>query len=283
MLCSRFTLNRRTLLIVILWAGKGFSQVSQLPTTDDAVAAGVQALKAGDLETAQNFLNQALKQGIRHPIVFHNLGVIAQERHKDAQAVAWFRKSLLQDPNYGPSRLLLGSSLLSLGKADDAVHELKLAVRSMPNEPAAHLQLARAYEATEQWVQAVDELEMLTALAPDNAEYSYQLGKALTRLSGWSLQQISRVNPNSARLHQALGQEYAIQGNYDRALLAYQQAAKADPKLPEIHLGMGLILLQLKRFDEALAQINLELALVPESKMAADAKTRIEAEKTASH
>jgi len=271
------------LLMVILWAGRGFSQVSQPSPLEDAVAAGVQALKAGDLETAQNFLDQALKQGIKHPIVFHNLGVIAQERRNDAQAVAWFRKSLLLDPNYGPSRLLLGSSLLSLGKTDDAVRELKRAVRSMPNEPAAHLQLAKAYEATEKWGQAVDELQKVTALAPDNAEYSYQLGKALTGLSGWSLQQISRVNPNSARLHQALGQEYAIQGKYDRALLAYQQAASANPKLPEIHQGMALILLQLKRFDEALAQINLELALVPESKMAADAKNRIEAEKTTSH
>jgi len=271
------------LLMVILSAGRCLSQVSQRSSPEDAVAAGVQALKAGDLETAQNFLNQALKQGIKHPIVFHNLGVIAQERRNHAQAVAWFQKSLLLDPTYGPSRLLLGSSLLSLGKTDDAVRELQRAVRSMPSEPSAHLQLARAYEAAEKWGLAVDELQKLTTMAPDNAEYSYQLGKALTRLSEWSLQQISRVNPNAARLHQALGQEYVIQGKYDRALLAYQRAAAADPRLPEIHLGMALILLQLKRFDEALAQVNLELALVPESKMATDAKTRIEAEKTTAH
>ena len=151
----------------------------------------------------------------------------------------------------------------------------------MPREPSAHLQLAKAYEASDKWGLAVDELQKLTTMAPDNAEYSYQLGKALSRLSEWSFEQISRVNPNSARLHQALGQEYVIQGKYDRALLAYQQAAKADPKLPEIHLGMALILLQLKRLDEALAQANLELALVPESKMATDAKARIEAERTA--
>ena len=63
---------------------------------------------------------------------------------------------------------------------------------------------------------------------------------------------------------------------------AYQQAAMADPKLPEIHLGMGLTLLQLKRFDEALAQINLELSLVREQN-GCRYETRIEAENTASH
>jgi len=283
MLCSRLCLNRRTIAILVFLLGlRGFSQVSQ-SSPEDAVAAGVQALTAGDLETAQKFLNQALQQGIKFPIVFHNLGVIAQERRNHAQAVAWFRKSLALNPHYGPSRLLLGSSLLFLGKSNDAVRELKLAVRSMPHEPAAHLQLARAYESTDRWMLAVDELQKLMVLAPDNAEYAYQLGKALAKLSGWSLQELSRVNPSSARLQQALGQEYAIQGKYDRALAAYQQAAKADPKLPEIHLGMGLILLQLNRFDEALAQVEQELALVPDSKMAADAKTRIESEKAVPH
>jgi tetratricopeptide (TPR) repeat protein len=282
--CLHSLAHCRTIaVIILLLSSRSFAQLSQRSLPDDPVAVGVQALKAGDLDTAQDFLSQALKQGIKHPIVFHNLGVIAQERRNDAQAVVWFRKSLVMDPNYGPSHLLLGSSLLSLGKREDAVRELKRAVRLMPQEPAAHMQLAKAYEATENWILAVDELQKLTALAPDNAEYAYQFAKALAKLSGWSIQEISRVNPNSARLHQALGQEYAIQGKFDRALIAYQEAAQADPRLPEIHLGMGLILLQLKRFDDALAEIKQELALVPDSKMAADAKTRIEAEKAAAH
>lgn len=275
----------RRMMAVLLWliATRGFSQLSRSTTPDDVVTEGVRALQDGNLEAAQRLLDQALQQGVNHPIVFHNLGVIAQERHNQKQAVIWFRKSLVVDPNYGPSRLLLGSSLLALGQNDAAMHELSRAVRLMPDEPAARLQLAKAYEATEKWMLAVEQLQKLATLAPQNAEYAYQLGKALTRLSGWSLQEISRVNPNAARLHQALGQEYSIQEKYDRALVAYQQAAKADPKLPEIHLGIALILLQMKRFDEALAEIEQELALSPDSKMAADAKNRIETAKAATN
>lgn len=284
MLWSRFLLSLRTISLIIFVLGvRALSQISQPSPAEKAIAAGVEALKAGNLDSAEHLFSQALQQGIKHPIVFHNLGVIAQQRRKDAQAVDWFRKSLLLDPNYGPSRLLLGSSLLSLGRSTDAVRELKRAVRLMPDEPAAHLQLAKAYESTENWLLAVSELQTLNSLSPDNAEYAYQLGKALAKLSGWSMQEISSVNPRSARLKQALGQEYAIQGKFDLALVTYQQAAKADPKLPEIHLGMGLILLQLRRFDEAAAEITQELALVPDSKMAADAKERIAAEKAAAH
>src|SRR6185437_9162639 len=106
---------------------------------------------------------------------------------------------------------------------------------------------------------AVEELPQAADLAPQEAEYSYLLGRAWTRLSAWSYQRLARLNPDSARLHQALGQEYAMAGKYELAIAAYQEAARSDPKLPEIHLALALLLLELKKTDEASAEINLEL------------------------
>lgn len=257
------------------------AQGTPSPETQSKIASGIELLKSGELDNAERTFTSLLAQGTKSALVFHNLGVIAQERAKHREAVTRFQEALRLEPNYGPSRLLLGSSLLSLGKVADAIGELKRAVVLMPNEPAARLELAKAYEADESWINAVQQLQKLVTLVPDNVEYSYQLGKALTKLSGWSLRQIELQNPDSARLHQMLGQDYAIQEKYDEALTAYQHAAQADPKLPEIHLGMALILLQLKRFDEAMMQIDSELQLMPESKRAADIKARIEQEKSA--
>ncbi|PYV56626.1 MAG: hypothetical protein DMG96_17965 [Acidobacteria bacterium] len=273
-------LARAGMLSSVLGCGL-LAQGNPSPEIQSKIASGIELLKSGDLDNAERAFNSLLTQGAKSAPVFHNLGVIAQERSKHREAVTRFREALRLQPNYGPSRLLLGSSLLSLGKITDAIGELKRATVLMPNEPAARLELAKAYEADDNWINAVEQLQKLVSLVPDNTEYSYQLGKALTKLSGWSLRQIELQNPNSARLHQALGQEYAIQEKYDEALTAYQQAAQADSKLPEIHLGMALILLQLKRFDEALTQIDSELQLMPESKRAADIKARIEQEKTA--
>jgi len=244
------------------------------------IASGIELLKSGDLDNAERVFNSLLTQGVKSALVFHNLGVIAQERGQHREAVMRFREALRLQPSYGPSRLLRGSSLLSLGETAEAIAELKRAAVLMPNEPVARLELAKAYEADDNWINAVAQLQKLVNMVPDNGEDSYQLGKALTKLSAWSLRQIELQNPDSARLHQALGQEYAIQERYDEALTEYQQAARADPKLPEIHLGMALILLQLKRFEEALTQIDSELHLVPESKPAADIKARIEQEKS---
>ena len=172
--------------------------------------------------------------------------------------------------------MLLGSSLLVLGRKAEAVRELQRAVRLMPQQPQAHLQLANAYEASENWIAAAQQLQKLVKLAPQEPEYAYQLGKAWMRLSGWSYQRMARINPHSARLQQGLGQEYAVQEKYDLALEAFQRAADADPKLPEVHLAIGSILLEQKKYEQALAEIALELKLVPESKGAAELKAKIE-------
>ena len=262
--------------------GLGACAQEGLPSSEaEQMASGVQALKSGDLDIAEHIFKDALQHGVKHPLVFHNLGVIALQRNDRQLAVTRFHQALALQPNYGPARLLLGSSLLALGRNSDATRELSRAVLLMPKQPAAHLELAKAYEAQEHWLQAVEQLQEITRLAPENEEYSYQLGKALTKLSGWSLEEISRVNPDSARLHQALGQEYLIQEKYEQALEAYQEAARRDPKLPELHLGMALILMQLKRFDDALHEAELELELVPESKAALEAKAKIAAARAA--
>lgn len=266
--------------LLFLHAGIFASAQEHLPPSLEAqVAPGVAALKSGDLETAERIFSGVLRQGIKHPLVYHNLGVIAQQRGRHREAVTKFRQALALQPDFGPSHLLLGSSLLALRKNTEAVHELQRATRLMPEQPQAHLQLAKAYEASENWIAAVRQLQKLVELAPQDPEYSYQLGNAWLKLSGWSYQQISKINPGSARLYQALGQEYAVQEKFEQALAAFQRAAQSDPKLPEIHLAIALICLQLKRFDEAMAAIQLELELVPASKAALDAKARIEAAK----
>jgi len=278
---SRRGLCLRAAAVLFVCTGSAVLAQNVPPSREAQVAPGIEALKVGDLDKAEEVFSDSLRHGIRHPLVFHNLGVIAQQRGNHQQAVMRFRQAIALQPDHGPTRLLLGSSLLALRKNAEAARELNRAVSLMPREPEARLQLAKAYEASENWIAAVQQLQKLVELVPQNAEYFYQLGRAYSMLSAWSYQQISRMNPDSARLHQALGQEYVIQEKYDQALEAYQQAARSDPKLPEIHLAMAVIYLELKKFDQALAEVKLEQELAPESKVAEETKAKIEAAKAA--
>ena len=283
-LCACDTRKARILAVLFLFCCAAIPAFGQDPLPAEAqtrIAAGVQALKSGDLSTAEKIFSEAEHQGLKHPLIFHNLGIIAQQRGNHEQAIIRFRQAIQLKPDYGPSHLLLGSSLLAVHRQAEAVRELKRAANLMPDEPQVHLLLAKACEASNNWIGAVQEYQKLASMAPQEPEYAYQLGKALSKLSGWSYQEISRINPNSARLQQALGQEYAIQEKYDLALAAYRRAAVLDPQLPEIHLGMAVILLSQEKYDEALEEVRREQSLVPQSKAAAEARTKIEAAKLA--
>lgn len=268
-------------IALCLMLSLGTNSFAQSTALEKRIVAGTEALKSGDLDAAEKIFAQMLRQGVRSALVLHNLGVIARQRGDHQQAIARFREAILRQRSYAPSHLLLGASLLALNRQAEALDELKRAADLLPAEPQAHLQLARAYESVDDWPAAVGEYQKLTELAPEDAEYAYLLGKALTKLSAWSYQQIVRLEPNAARLHQSLGQEHLVQGKYDLALAAYQRAAQADPNLPEIHLALALIWLELKKFDDALAMIEAELKLVPESKIALETKKKIEAAKAA--
>lgn len=258
------------------------TQAQPATSPEKLSAAGVAALKAGRTDEAEKIFQQLLRQGDRTPFVLHNLGIVSQQRGDHARAVTQFREAIRLQPAYGPAHLLMGVSLAATGKTTEAVSAFERAVRLMPQEPQAHWQLARAYERIDNRPAAVEQYQALRQLAPQEPEYAYQLGRAYSRLAGWSYQRLAQLNPNSARLHQSLGQQYLMQGRTELARRSYQQAAQADTKLPEIHLALALIYLEQKQFAEAAREIELELKLVPHSKTALAVKRQIETAKAAS-
>ncbi len=243
---------------------------------EEVFTRGVTAQKAGQLETAEKAFLQVLQQGGKVAYVYNNLGIVYQQRGEHQRAVSQFREAIRLQPDYVAPRILLGASWLVLGKVQEATRELERAVKLQPREPLARQQLAKSYELAGNIPGVVDQFRRIRELAPQEPEYAYQLGKAYMKLSEWSYQQIMRIKPGSARLHQTLGQQLDVQGKPDLALQAYQRAAETDPTLPEIHLAMAQICLQQGKKAEARKQIEHELAIVPESAAALTLKRKIE-------
>jgi len=67
------------LVPLVIYAGTSAGQNATLPGREQ-LAKGIAALRAGDLDSAEKVFTLALHQGVRSPLVYHNLGVIAQER-----------------------------------------------------------------------------------------------------------------------------------------------------------------------------------------------------------
>jgi len=239
---------------------------------------GVQALKAGRLDEAETAFRGVLRQGGNRAYVHNNLAIVHQQQGKHAEAVAECREAIRLDPAYAPPRVVLGGSLLALGRVAEATTELERAVKLLPKERLVREQLARAYTRGGNPAAAIEQYRALREMAPDDPEYAYQLGRAYLRLSEWAMQRLREIDPGSARIYQALGHNYRVQGRADLAVRAFERAAQADPKLPEIHLALAQIHLEQKNYGEARKEIDRELALVPESAGARALKRRLEAE-----
>lgn len=246
------------------------------PALAERFSQGVAALKADRLDEAERSFRAVLAGGGDRAFVHHNLGIALQRRGRHAAAVAEFRVAARQDPAFGPARLLAGASLLALGRPAEAIVELDRAVALMPRELAAHLQLADACERAGNVPRMVAVYRTIVALAPDETEYAYRLGKAYLRLSQWSFERIQSVDPGSARLSQALGSEYLRQGRPDLARQAFEQAAARDPAIADVHVALARISLDEQRWEDASRAIDRALALLPESREARALKARID-------
>jgi tetratricopeptide (TPR) repeat protein len=258
---------RRAALAVLFVVGCGAAAHPQdLPEALRApFEAGVQALKAGRLDEAEAAFQRVVREGGRTAFVLNNLAIVEQRRNRHEQAAGYLREAIRLDAAYVAPRILLGASLLALDRAAEAAAELEKAVKLAPQDVLARQQLARAYERAGNLPPAVDQYRKLKELAPDDPEAAYQLGRAYLALSEWSLKRLRETAPGSARLQQALGHNYRVQGKPELAEAAFRRAAAADPSLPEIHLALAQLYAEQKRWADARKEAEAELALVPES------------------
>lgn len=237
---------------------------------------GVQALRAGDLKRAGYLFNEVLQQGGKAAFVYNNLGIVYQQLNEHQKAITEFREASRFDARYEAPHVLMGASLLALGKVSDAIRELERAVTLAPEEPRARFELGRAYMRGNQPLKAAEQFQVARRVAPQNSEYAYQLGMAYLNVAQWCVARIRQKAPKSARLYQIMAGNYRAQGQLGRAKTALEVAARADPSLPGVHLEIATIDLQQGDAKGARKQIEKELAIVPESASALALKHRLE-------
>jgi tetratricopeptide (TPR) repeat protein/predicted Ser/Thr protein kinase len=191
------------------------------------------------------------------------------------RAMEMEKRALSIDPELADAHSWLGVTLLSLGKTDEAIAEIREALRLEPDNAQAHQGLARAY-----WVgkgdfaAAIPVFERAIKLNPD-AGYSYL---QLSLLLAWD-GQLARAEDVSRRAvelqeqyisgnlglqivgaHSRLGYVKYLMGSYDEALKEYERElafigasdhALRDRTLLELNVKIGATYLRQGRTDDA--------------------------------
>jgi superkiller protein 3 len=248
------------------------------PTLNEKFQKGVEALRNEEFTEASRIFEELVRGGMVAPFLYHNLGIAYQRQRRHEEAIAQFRKALELDPSFAESRVLLGAGLLVVNRPKEAITELERAVRTMPENVAINQQLAQAYELHGTPFQVAAQYKRLSEMEPNNPEYAFKLGRAYTDIADWCYREMMKEDLNSARVYQALGQMYMIRQDWASAEGALKKAVEADPNLPDIHLTLASILIQQKKFEEALHLVEKELQIVPGNLGAQQLKTQLTAQ-----
>jgi tetratricopeptide (TPR) repeat protein len=172
------------------------------------------------------------------------------------------------DPN---ARLESAISLEKAGQTQAAVRQFRELLRAAPPPKVAgqaRLELVRIHGRRGEWWEAAEQLQELRKLAPGDVEYAYQLGVVYRNLSKSAFEHMRTMGPLSARFQQLLGEQYSVGGDSAKAVYAFSQAIQADPKLGGSHLALSMVYLREGKRDQALAEIDKELEIAPESAVA---------------
>jgi tetratricopeptide (TPR) repeat protein len=164
-------------------------------------------------------------------------------------------------PDLDAAHLQLGYALLSLGYAAEAI---------------PHLERVHALEAlgiaqieTGQYQEAVANLSDALVKRPNDPDLLYYLGRAGGLLSKRAIDTLLSVYPDSARAHQAMGENYFVLRQMPQAEQEYREALRQRPDIPGLQLELGLVYAGAAQWSKAEEAFRAEVKRQPASAEAA--------------
>lgn len=174
-----------------------------------------------------------------------NLGAVLFFQGAYADAIPELRAALKLRPTLWKTESLLGIAEKRTGAVEAALHDLEKAFPSVPEEKIrveTGMELIEIYSATGDLEKAATTVSVLRKLEPTNGAILYAAYRIYSSLTDESLLSLSVIEPNSARMHQALAHELAKRGNTAEAIENYRAALKLDPQLPGLHFELAEML-----------------------------------------
>jgi tetratricopeptide (TPR) repeat protein len=171
-----------------------------------------------------------------------NLGVLLFFQGAYADAIPQLRAALKLKATLWKIQALLGIAEKRTGNIEAGRHDLEQAFPKVQEEKIrieTGMELIEIYSAAGELEKAGTTVNALRKLDPTNEAVLYTAYRLYSDLAAESLLSLSVVNPNSARMHQAMAHELAKRGNTAEAIENYRTAIKLDPRLPGLHFELA--------------------------------------------
>lgn len=198
------------------------------------------------------------------------LGLMAESEEDYAEAEVCMSRAALLEPNAMLARARLAYLATARGDHEAALPELRLWAEAQPEESAPLLHLASALVELEEWTEAAQALDRALSLEPQSAALHRRRGDLCRRLvereraeAHYAAALALDPEDDETRLKHAL--LLADLGRVDDALAELSEILRRDTGNAVAHYQRGLLLYTEKGdLDAALADLDRALALDPE-------------------
>ena len=238
-------------MTLALLAGLAWQAVS--PEAAHHAQAGLAAKEQGKLAEAIVEFQKVTQLAPALPAGFVNLGAAYLEARQYAAAIAPLKKALELNPQLAGADQMLGMALLSAGYAAEAIPHLQQVQGA----------LGIAQLKTGNLADAIVNLGAALKQRPNDPDLLYYLGRASGLFSKQILDSLDTSNPDSARAHQALAENYAVLRQVPEAEKEYREALRLRPDTPGIHLALGQLYATASQWAKAEEQFRVETQLQP--------------------
>jgi len=224
---------------------------------------GLVELQRGNFERARQLLTRArrLNPDVAQP--HHALGVLAERERRPDLASPNYYEALRVDPGFAPSRANLAHLLYDGGLYEDALVQFRRLVEAAPDVIAAHVGLASTLLHLERVSEAREVIENALAAAPDDPELAI-LSARLEIRGGEFDSAVARLSPlthtrSDLAVH-ALSWLAAAEVARGRPRAAVAAAERAIALAPDDALASFALGVSLKKLGDPGAQRWLERA-----------------------
>jgi tetratricopeptide (TPR) repeat protein len=219
------------------------------------------ALEAGKWAEAVPLLEKAVAADAADYRARFNLAFALSQLQRDAEAIEQYTKLADAHPDLIPARLNLGILLLRQKQAGAALPHLEAAAEKRPQDFRARFYLAEALLGAGQHERAAEAYRQALEIDAKSAAASVGLGRALARagqLDAARKHYLQAVQLDSEFRDALLELGDLLEQKHQpvQALEVYLEFLKAKPDNVAVRERAGVLLLQQKRYEEAIQQLE---------------------------
>jgi tetratricopeptide (TPR) repeat protein len=252
------------------------AQVSSPSSTMSLLQDAAQAMTSGKLTRAETDLRTVLRTAPDDYRALDLLGVVRVLQHRDVEAAQLFRRAVQKKADFAPAHAHLGQLYLQKGRVDDAVPQLREALRIDSARTDASDALVHILRDQSKTAAAAGDSGSSLALlrearnyAPDDPDVQFEFGAMALQLSLWqdaiaALQQTLKLRQNDAVALYSLGRAFLGEWKFEDARQQFARYVEARPDDASGHCALGMTLAALESTQEAREQFDRSIMLAPE-------------------